>query len=61
MTDHLSALDYEYLAYYFKRDTDIYVFYRIDKMWKFKERVESLYDKEDEMTEEEIAALEKMN
>jgi hypothetical protein len=30
-------------------------------MWKFKERVESLYDKEDEMTEEEIAALEKMN
>jgi hypothetical protein len=30
-------------------------------MWKFKERVESLYDKEDQMTEEEIAALEKMN
>ena len=30
-------------------------------MWKFKERVESLYDKEDEMTEEEeIAALEKI-
>jgi len=52
---------YEYLTYYFKRDTDIYVFYRIDKMWKFKEGVESLSDKEDEMTEEEIAALEKMN
>jgi hypothetical protein len=30
-------------------------------MWKFKEGFESLYDKEDEMTEEEIAALEKMN
>ena len=30
-------------------------------MWKFKERVESLSDKEDEITEEEIAALEKMN
>ena len=37
------------------------MFYRIDKMWKFKEGVESLYDKEDEMTEEEIAPLEKMN
>jgi len=51
---------YEYLTYYFKRNTDIYVFYRIDKMWKFKEGVESLSDKEDEMTEEEIAALEKI-
>ena len=37
------------------------MFYRIDKMWKFKEGVESLYDKEDEMTEEEIAALENKN
>ena len=61
MTDHLNSVDCEYLTYYFKRDTDIYVFYLIDKMWKFKEGVESLSDKEDEMTEEEIAALEKMN
>ena len=61
MTDHLNTLDYEYLTHYFKRDTDIYVFYRIDKMWKFKEMVESLSDKEDEMTEEEFAAFDKMN
>ena len=60
MTDHLNSLDYEYLTYYFKHDTDIYVLPHW-QMWKFKEGVESLYDKEDEMTEEEIAALEKMN
>jgi hypothetical protein len=34
-------------------------FYRIDKMWRFKQGVESRSDNEDEMTEEEIAALEK--
>ena len=61
MTDHLNVLDYVYLTYYFKRDTDICFFYRIDKMWKFKEGFESLSNKEDEMTEEEIAALEKLN
>jgi hypothetical protein len=30
-------------------------------MWKFKDGVEYLSDKEDEMTEEEIAALENKN
>jgi len=26
LTDHLNALNYEYLTYHFKRDNDIYVF-----------------------------------
>ena len=34
-------------------------FYRIDKMWRFIQGVESRSDNEDEMTEAEIAALEK--
>ena len=60
MTDHLNALDYEFLTNYFKCDTDIDVFYCIDKIWRFIE-VESLFDNEDEMTEEEIAALKMIN
>ncbi len=32
---------------------------RIDKMWRFIQGIESRSDNEDEMTEEEIAALEK--
>ena len=31
MTDHWNTLDYKFLAYYFKRDTDIGGFYRIDR------------------------------
>ena len=69
MTDHLNSLIYEFLTYYFKRDTDINVFNRIDpydipwidQMSRFIEGVKSLSEKEDEMTEKEIDVLKNIN
>ena len=34
-------------------------FYQIDKMWRFIQGVKSLSDNEDEMTEDDLAALKK--
>jgi len=53
VTDHLNALDYKFLTYYFKRDTDIDVFLTHWQNVEIYRGVKSLFDNDDEMTEED--------
>ena len=59
MTDHLNTLDYEFEYIISSVILTSMFFYQIDKIWRFILGVKSLSDNEDEMTEDDLAALKK--
>ena len=59
VTDHLNTLDYEFEYIISSVILTSMFFYQIDKIWRFILGVKSLSDNEDEMTEDDLAALKK--